>query len=68
MKILVNKDIKHLFIAISMIMAVFFFLAEGSVWLLCREFSFVLLVLSLLTVGAVWAVCLRYFSRQNRIM
>ena len=68
MKIFVNKDIKHLFIAISMIMAVFFFLAEGSVWLLCREFSFVLLVLSLLTVGAVWAVCLRYFGRQNKIM
>ena len=68
MKIFVNKDIKHLFLAISVILAIFLFLAEGSVWLLCQEFSFVLLLLFLLTVGAVWAVCFRYFSRQNRIM
>ena len=68
MKIFVNKDIKHFFLAVSVILAVFFFLAEGSVWLLCQEFSFVLLVLSLLTVGAVWAACFRYFARQNSIM
>ena len=68
MKIFVNKDIKDFFLAVSVILAVFLFLAEGSVWLLCQEFSFVLLLLSLLTAGAVWAVCFRYFGRQNRIM
>ena len=68
MKIFVNKDIKDFFFAISVILVVFFFLAEGSVWLLCQEFSYTLLLISLLTVGAVWAVCFRYFSRQNRIM
>lgn len=68
MKIFVNKDIKHFFIAVSVILAVFLFLAEGFVWLFYQEFSRLLLLLSLLTVGAVWAVCFRYFSRQNRIM
>ena len=68
MKIFVNRDIKHFFLAISVIMAVFLSLAEGSVWLLCQEFSFTLLLIFLLTAGAVWAVCFRYFGRQNRIM
>ena len=68
MKVLVNKDIKHLFLTVSVILAVFLFLAEVCVRLLYQEYSLLLLLLSLLTAGAVWAVCLRYFSRQNRIM
>ena len=68
MKIFVNRDIKHFFLAISVIMAVFLSLAEGSVWLLCQGFSFTLLLIFLLTAGALWVVCFRYFGRQNRIM
>ena len=68
MKIFVNKDIKHLFLAISVILAVFVFLAEAFGRLLYQEYSPLLLLLSILTAGAVWTVCFRYFSRQNRVM
>ena len=68
MKIFVNRDIKHFFLVVSVILLLFLFLAEGSVWLLYQEFSLLLLLISLLTAGAIWAVCFRYFSRQNRIM
>ena len=68
MKIFVNKDIKHFFLAVSVILAVFLFLAEGCVRLLYQEFSLWLLLLSLLMIGAVWVICFRYFGRQNRIM
>lgn len=68
MKIFVNKDIKRFFLAVSVILAVFLFLIEGSFWLLHHEFSLLLLLLSLLTAGAIWYVCFRYFNRQNSIM
>lgn len=68
MKIFVDKDIKHFFLAVSVILLMFLILAEGSVWLLCQEFSLLLLLLSLLTIGAIWAVCFRYFSRQNSLI
>lgn len=58
MKIFANKDIKTVFLTISVILAVSLLLAEGSVWLLYQEFSLWLLVLSLLTAGAIWVVCL----------
>lgn len=68
MKIFVNKDIKHFFVAISVILAAFLLLAEASVWLLYQRFSLWMFLLSLLTAGAIWAVCFWYFSSQNRIM
>lgn len=68
MKIFANKDIKTVFLTISVILAVSLLLAEGSVWLLYQEFSLWLLVLSLLTAGAIWVVCLWYFSKQNSVM
>ena len=68
MKILVNKDIKHFFLAVSTILVVFLFLAEVFVWLIYQKFSLWLFILSLLTIGAIWMVCFRYFTRQNRIM
>ena len=68
MKIFVNKDIKCFFLAVSLILAAFLFLVEGSAWLLYQKFSLLLLLPSLQTAGAVWAVCFWYFNRQNRIM
>ena len=68
MKIFADKDIQHFFLAVLVILAAFLILAEGSVWLLCQEFSLLLLLLSLLTIGAIWAVCFRYFSRQNSLI
>ena len=68
MKIFVNKDIKRFFLAVSVILAAFFFLVEVFVRVLYQEFSLLMLLLSLLTLGAVWVVFFGYFSRQNRIM
>lgn len=70
MKIFVNKDIKHFFLAISVTLAAFLLVAEISAWLFYKNksFCFWLLLLSLLTLGAIWAVCLWYFTRQNKIM
>ena len=70
MKIFVNKDIKHFFLAILVTLAAFLLVAEISAWLFYKNksFCFWLLLLSLLTAGAIWAVCLWYFTRQNKIM
>lgn len=68
MKIFVNKNIKHFFLAISVVLAAFLLLAEVFVWLLYKKFSLGLLLLSLLMAGAIWGVCVWYFTRQNKIM
>ena len=68
MKIFVNKDIKHFFAAISVILAAFLLLAQVVVRLIYHRFSLWLLLLSLVTAGAIWAACCWYFNRQNRIM
>ena len=68
MKIFVNRDIKHFFQAISVVLAAFLLLAEISAWLAYKAFSLWLLLLCLLTTGAIWAVCFWYFNRQNKIM
>lgn len=70
MKIFVNKDIKHFFLAISVTLAAFLLVAEISAWLFYKNksFCFWLLLLFLLTAGAIWAVCLWYFTRQNKVM
>lgn len=68
MKIFVNRDIKHFFQAISVVLAAFMLLAEICAWLAYKAFSLWLLLLCLLTTGAIWTVCFWYFSRQNKIM
>lgn len=68
MKIFVNRDIKHFFQAISVVLAAFLLLTEISVRLVYKDFSLWLLLLCLLTAGAIWAVCFWYFSKQNKIM
>ena len=68
MKIFANKDIKHFFLAISVVLITFLFLSELSIWLLSGEFSLWMLLLSSLTITAILTICFLYFRRQNRIM
>lgn len=66
MKILANKEIKNLFLSLSLVFGVTFLLAEVFLWLSYRRLSLLLLILFLLAGGAVWAVCFVYFNRQNQ--
>ncbi len=68
MKILANKEIKNLFLSLSLILGCTFFLAEFFLWLSCHRLSLSLLILLLLANSAVCAVCFVYFNRQNQIM
>ena len=68
MKILANKEIKNLFLSLSLVLGVTFLLAEFFLWLSYCRLSLLLLILFLLAGGAVWAVCFVYFNRQNQIM
>ena len=68
MKILANKEIKNLFLSLSLVLGVTFLLAEVFLWLSYRRLSLLLLILFLLANGAVWAACFVYFNRQNQIM
>ena len=68
MKILANKEIKNLFLSLSLILGFAFLLAEVFLWLSYHRLSLSLLILFLLANGAVWAACFVYFNRQNQIM
>lgn len=68
MKIFVNKDIKHFFLAISAVMAVFFTASWIVVRLLYGDNCLPLLFLFLLTAGSILAVCFWYFHKQDKIM
>ena len=68
MKILANKEIKNLFLSVSLIFGFTFLLTESFLWLSYHRLSLSLLILFLLAGSAVWAVCLGYFKRQNQIM
>ncbi|MBA4686120.1 MAG: HAMP domain-containing histidine kinase [Candidatus Galacturonibacter soehngenii] len=68
MKIFANKDIKHFFLVLTVILLAFLLLTEGIVWLLYQKVFFWLLLLSLLTTIAIWGVSYCFFCRQNKIM
>lgn len=68
MKIFVNKDIKHFFLAIMVVLVNFLVLTEVLIWVLYEKFSFWLLFLSLLTTFAILMVCFLYFRRQNKML
>lgn len=68
MRIFVNKDIKNVFLSLSVIWAAFSLSALIFVWLRERQFPVCLLLFSLLAMGAIWAVCYRYFRKQDRVM
>ena len=68
MKILANKEIKNLFLSLSLILGFAFLLAEVFLWLSYHRLSLSLLILFLLANGAVWAACFVYFKKQNQVM
>jgi len=68
MKILANKDIKNLFLAVSVIWAASLLLAQGFLWLRYQRLSLCLLFIFLLAAAAIWVVCYSYFKKQNKIM
>lgn len=68
MKILANKDIRNLFLAVSVIWAASLLLAQGFLWLRYQRLSLCLLFIFLLAAAAIWVVCYSYFKKQNKIM
>ena len=68
MKIFVNKDIKHFFLAIMVVLVNFLVLTEVLIGVLYEKFSFWVLLLSLLTTFAILMVCFLYFLRQNKML
>ena len=68
MKIFANKEIKKLFLAVSVIWVVSLLLTQGFLWLFYQQFSLFLLLVSLLAGTSMLAVCYSYFRKQNKIM
>ena len=68
MKIFVNKDIKNLFFALTVIWVVSLLFSQGFLWLYYRQVSLDLLFIFLMTGGMIWGVCWSYFKKQNQIM
>ena len=68
MKVFVNKDIRHLFLAIGVLFAGFFATAEFFLWRNDRGLLVGAGLLFFLLFGALFALCVRYFIRQNRLM
>ena len=62
MKILANKDIRDLFLALTLVLCALLLLTVGFMWLACRSFSLWLPLLFLLAGGAVWLLCLDILS------
>ena len=68
MKIFANKEIKKLFLSVSVIWVVSLLLIQGFLWLRYQQFSLFLLLVSLLAGTSMLAVCCSYFRKQNQIM
>lgn len=68
MKILANKEIKNLFLALSAIWAATLLFVEGFMWLVYQSFSLCLFLIFLLAAGAMWLACFRYFKKQNELL
>lgn len=68
MKIFANKEIKKLFLAVSVIWAVSLMLTQGFLWLRYQRFSLFLVLVSVLAGASILAVCCSYFRKQNQVM
>ena len=68
MKIFANKEIKKLFLAVSVIWVASFLLTQGFLWLCYQRFSLFLLLVFVLAGGAILAVGCSYFKKQNQVM
>ena len=65
MKIFANKEIKKLFLAVSVIWVASLLLTQGFLWLCYQRFSLFLLLVFVLAGGAVGC---SYFKKQNQVM
>ena len=68
MKIFANKEIKKLFLAVSVIWVASLLLTQGFLWLYYQRFSLFLLLVFVLAGGAILAVGCSYFKKQNQVM
>lgn len=68
MKILTNAAIKHLFIAISIIMASALVISELAIWLTYGMFAPILIFIFALMTGMIYFLCFCYFQKQNKII
>ena len=68
MKIFANKEIKKLFLSVSVIWVVSLLLIQVFLWLRYQQFSLFLLLVSVLAGTSILAVCCSYFRKQNQIM
>lgn len=68
MKIFANKEIKKLFLAVSVIWVASLLLTQGFLWLCYQRFSLFLLLVFVLLGGAILAVGCSYFKKQNQVM
>lgn len=68
MKIFANKEIKKLFLAVSVIWVASLLLTQGFLWLCYQRFSLFLLFVFVLAGGAILAVGCSYFIKQNQVM
>lgn len=68
MKIFANKEIKKLFLAVSVIWVASLLLTQGFLWLCYQRFSLFLLLVFVLEGGAILAACCSYFTKQNQVM
>jgi len=68
MKIFANKEIKKLFLVVSVILGAALLLTQGFLWLCNQRFSLFLLLIFLLAGWAILAACCSYFKKQNQVM
>ena len=68
MKIFANKEIKKLFLAVSVIWVASLLLTQGFLWLCYQRFSLFLLLVFVLSGGAILAVGCSYFKKQNQVL
>ena len=68
MKIFANKEIKNLFLAVSVIWVASLLLTQGFLRLCYQRFSLFLLLVFVLSGGAILAVGCSYFKKQNQVM
>lgn len=68
MRLFANKDIKHLFCAITIVMVLFLLVIEAAIWILYGGLSLVVLLLFVLFTACLLAICFRYFNQQNKVM
>lgn len=68
MKIFANKEVKKLFLVLSLILMASLLLTQGFLWLCYQRFSLLLLLVGVLAGVSILAVCCSYFKKQNQIM